>query len=75
MNLSITPHCRLDTQSYHHIALNRVTALLYLATTGRAPNRVATVAHDGNKTICGKLLLGFPYEIRATFVQQFTRCV
>jgi hypothetical protein len=53
MNLSITPHCRLDTQFiYHRHALYQITTLLYLATKGRAPNRVVTVAHDSSKHYC-----------------------
>lgn len=49
VNLSITPHCRLDTQFIcHRHALYQITTLLSLATKGRAPNRVTTVAHDSN---------------------------
>ena len=53
MNLPITPHCRLDTQFiYHRHALYQITTLLYLATKGRAPNRVVTVAHDSKVNYC-----------------------
>lgn len=78
MNLPITPHCRLDTQfSYHRHALYQITTLLYLATTGRAPNRVATVAHDGSKHYCLRQTSAWlsVWNVRATFVQQFTQCL
>ena len=69
MNLSITPHCRLDTQFiYHRHALYQITVLLYLATTGRAPNRVATVAHDNSKLLsAANFCLAFRMKCTSNF--------
>src|ERR1700722_15919915 len=66
MNLSITPHCRLDTQFiYHRHALYQIVQHSYISPQKAEPQTelsqlLTTVV---NTTVCGKLLLGFPYEM------------
>lgn len=80
MNLPITPHCRLDTQCIViNIALYQHCHNTHISRHNRPSPKQScnTVAHDGllKNHLWQTSVWLYAYEIRATFVQQFTRCV